>query len=121
VSLKEIKDKVERDHPDWDAGRKLDEIRRLRHEEKAAKRSTATPAPASPKVADGNGDGPTPATVGEAWAFLALVAIGMRLIGWAVWRDVFNEPHWYDALHAGLTIVGICAVVGAYRRRPNGQ
>lgn len=121
MSLKEIKDKVERDHPDWDAGRKLDEIRRLRREGKAAKRGTGTtPTAASPKAADGN-DGPTPATVGEAWAFLALIAIGMRLIGWAVWRDVFNEPHWYDALHAGLIIVGICAVVGAYRRRPNGQ
>jgi hypothetical protein len=120
MSLKEIKDKVEREHPDWDGGQKLAEIRRLRAEEKAAKKGAAVESAAegAPTAAtDSDSNKPTPATVGDAWAFLAMIVVGMRLIGWAVWGDPFDEPHWYDALHAALIVVGICAVGGAYRRR----
>lgn len=113
MSLREIKDRVEREHPDWTPRQRLEEIDRLRKAERATK---TKPAP----QADGDTK-PAPASVTEAWAFLAGIAIGMRLIGWAVWGDPFDEPHWYDALHAALIIVGISAVVGAYRRRTSGQ
>jgi hypothetical protein len=116
MGLKEIKDRVEREHPDWDGSQKLAEMKRLRAEERAAKKG-APVEPATEGAPAADGDKPTPATVGEAWAFLAVIVIGMRLIGWAVWRDVFDEPHWYDVLHAVLIVVGICAVVGAYKRR----
>lgn len=119
MSLKEIKDAVERDHPDWDGGRKLDEIRRLRKAEKAAKASAA--ATATPEPETDSTDKPAPASVGEAWAFLAGIVVGMRLIAWAAWGDPLDSPHWYDGLHAALVIVGICAVVSAYKRRSTGQ
>lgn len=117
MGLKEIKDQVERDHPDWDGGQKLAEIRRLRKAEKT-QRDADKP---SEKTTEDTDKKPAPASIGEAWAFLAAIAVGMRLIGWAIWGDPFDEPHWYDALHAGLVIVGISAVVGAYRRRTTGQ
>lgn len=121
MSLKEIKDAVERDHPDWDSGRKLAEIRRLRKVEKTASRPATEPAQTPKTPAPDTGDTPPPISIAGAWAFLVILVGGMQLIGMAIWGDGLDQPDWYNGLHGLALVVSIRAIYGAYKRRPTGQ
>jgi hypothetical protein len=104
MNLRDAKAQVEREHPELTGTAKIEAIKALRDQDK-----TAQPA-------KDNGDS-KPATVGEAWAALAAVAIGMRLIAWGVWGSLDAGPHWYDALYVVLLLTAVAGLVGAYRRR----
>lgn len=123
MSLKEIMDRVEREHPDWTSRQKLDEIDRLRKAEKAeraASRAAAGKLSVPATAADADEEA-TPTSVAGAWAFLVILVGGMELVGLAVWGDGFDQPDWYNALHGLALIISIRAVYGAYKRRSTGQ
>lgn len=106
MNLRDAKARIEREQPELTGTAKIEAIKALRDQDKAAKNARA-----------GKGDVPTPATVGEAWAGLAVVFIGMRGIAWAVWGSPTAGPVWYDVLYIVLLITAITALAGAYRRR----
>lgn len=104
MNLRDAKAQVERDHPELTGTAKIEAIKALRDQDKSA------------RPAKNNGD-PKAASVGEAWAALATVTIGMRLIAWGIWGALDAGPHWYDALYAVLLLTAIAGVVSAHRRR----
>lgn len=103
MNLRDAKAQVEREHPELTGTAKIEAIKALREQGK-----TAQPAKddADPKAA----------SVGEAWAALAAVTIGMRLIAWGVWGSLDAGPTWYDVLYVVLLLTAIAGVVNAHRR-----
>ncbi|MFI0900565.1 hypothetical protein [Streptomyces sp. NPDC020983] len=116
MSLREIKDRVDREHPDWTPRQRLEEIDRLRKTEKAA-RATARTNTANADTPPANPSAGI--SVRGAWAFLVITVGGMEIIGLATWGN--GQPDWYNSLHGGALVLGVCAVVGAYKRRATGR
>lgn len=108
MNLKDAKAQVEREQPHLTGRAKLEAIKALRYQEAEA---TEPQEPQAEKPA------PKPASVGDAWAFLALVVIGMRLISYFVWGSVMDQPHWYDILYVVLLIAAISGLISAYKNR----
>jgi hypothetical protein len=104
VNLRDAKEQVEREQPHLTGTAKIEAIKALREQAKAAEPREEKPAP-------------KPAGIGEAWAFLALVVIGMRVVSYFVWGGVMAQPHWYDVLYVVMLIAAISGLVSAYRKR----
>ena len=112
MKLRDAMAQVEREQPHLTGTEKLEAIKALR--EQPAKPELKKPTPANP---EGEKPARKPTSVGEAWALLALVIIGMQVIPYFVWGSLDAEPHWYDALHAVLLVGAVIELVSAYRNR----
>lgn len=107
MNLKEALRQVEREQPHLTGRAKRQAIRALRDQANA----TEPQEPQAEKPA------PKPVSVGDAWVFLAIVVIGMRLVSYFVWGSVMDQPHWYDVLYVVMLIAGISGLVSAYKNR----
>lgn len=112
MNLRDAKAQGEREHPELTGTAKIEAIKALRDQDKPAKATNDDQA--APAAKD---NAPEPISVGEAWAGLTLVFIGMRLIAWPIWGSPTAGPGWYDVLYVVLLITAITAVASAYRRR----
>lgn len=114
MNLKDAMEQVEREQPHLRGTAKLEAIKALRAQPAEPEPIETAPEPVKLEAEDSTRK---PTSVGEAWALLALVAVGMRVIPYFVWGSLDGEPHWYDVLHAVLLIGAIIEVVSAHRRR----
>lgn len=110
MNLKEALRQVEREQPHLTGKAKRQAIRALRDQANAAE-------PQEPQEPKAEKAEPKPASVGDAWAFLAIVVIGMRVVSYFVWGGVMAQPHWYDVLYVVMLIAAISGLVSAYKNR----
>ncbi len=111
MNLKEALEQVRHDQPHL-AGKELRRaVRALRDQANAAdtQDQQAQPSPADAA------ERPRPVRVGEAWAGLAVVAVGTQLLSYLVWGS--DEPRWYDVLRAFLLVAAVVGIVTTYRNR----
>ncbi|BBA99276.1 hypothetical protein RVR_5823 [Actinacidiphila reveromycinica] len=137
MGLREIKDAVDRAHPDWPNKQKIPLIKELRDQERIEVRAgrpfsveqvlagrTGQPA-AETSRPDSAGAAAEPDTteqgsVGGSVLLLILLVAVPRLIGLGVWGSIYDEPGWWNVMSAVLTVLGIFGVVSAVKGRSTG-
>jgi hypothetical protein len=134
MGLKEIKDAVDRAHPDWKGKQRIALIKELRDQERIEEKagrpfSVEQALGGHADLSDREVDQPAqeaaaaepqeeqPASAGGAVLTLVLVVAVPRLIGLGIWGSVFNDPGWWDVMSAVLIVAGISGVVSAVRGR----
>lgn len=114
MNLKDALRQVEREQPHLRGAAKRQAIKALRDQSEQAELDLQEPKPVE---AQDEETARKPTSVGEAWALLVLVIVGMQVIPYFVWGSLDGEPHWYDVLHAVLLIGAVIELVSAYRNR----
>jgi hypothetical protein len=115
VKLRDAKAQVESEQPHLRGTAKIEAIKALR-DAPAKPALKKEPTLASANTEDGE-PARKPTSVGEAWALLALVIIGMQVIPYFAWGSLDGEPHWFDVLHAVLLVGALIELRSAYRNR----
>lgn len=119
MKLRDAMRQVELEQPHLTGTAKMEAIKALRAQPQPAGFEAAEPSAKQAAPDDAKTDRKQ-ASVGEAWGFLAFIAVGMQLAPWVVWGSLDGAPRWYDVLHAALLVAAVAELVSAYRRR-NGR